>query len=116
VETLGVQEPIPDSVRQRALAEVDTQLVQQGLIDKVGGSVSKRAQEELGYERETSIPTAGVIVKSCLDDCNICEPEVQKREQLELERMELENKLLTRQIELLDKSQEYRCCPAESVT
>jgi hypothetical protein len=27
--------------------------------------------------------------------------------------MELENKLLARQIELLDKAQEYRCCPAD---
>jgi hypothetical protein len=32
-----------------------------------------------------------------------------------LERKELENKLLQRQIELLDKSQEYRCCPAGTV-
>lgn len=115
LEALGTQQPLPDAVRQRALLEVDTQLVEQGLIDKVGGNVSRRAQEEIGYQRETSIPTAGVIVKSCMDDCNICEEEVQKREQLELERMELENKLLARQIELLDKSQEYRCCPPETV-
>jgi hypothetical protein len=32
--------------------------------------------------------------------------------QLELDRMELENALLKRQTELLEKSQEYRCCPA----
>jgi hypothetical protein len=32
-----------------------------------------------------------------------------------LERKELENTLLQRQIELLDKSQEYRCCPAGTV-
>ncbi len=31
--------------------------------------------------------------------------------QLELERLDLENQLLKRQIELLDKAQEYRCCP-----
>lgn len=116
LEALGTQQPLPDSLRQKALAEVDADLVKQGLIDKVGGDVSKRAQEEFGYERETAIPTAGVIVKSCLDDCNICEPEVQKREQLELDRMDLENKLLARQIELLDKAQEYRCCPPEPVT
>ena len=113
LEALGTQQPLSDALRQKALAEVDTELVQQGLIDKVGGNVSKRAQDELGYQRETAIPTAGVIVKSCLDDCNICEPEVQKREQLELDRLDLENKLLARQIELLDKAQEYRCCPPE---
>ncbi len=116
LEAVGTQQPLPDSLRQKALAEVDAELVKQGLLDKVGGSVSKRAQEEIGYERETSLPTAGVIVKSCLDDCNICEPEVQKREQLELDRLDLENKLLARQIELLDKAQEYRCCPAEPVS
>jgi hypothetical protein len=35
--------------------------------------------------------------------------------QLELEHLALENKLLERQIELLEKSQEYRCCPAGEV-
>ena len=30
---------------------------------------------------------------------------------LELENKKLQNDLLKRQIELLDKSQEYRCCP-----
>ncbi len=34
--------------------------------------------------------------------------------ELELARKELENKLLERQIELLENSQEYRCCPAGS--
>jgi len=52
-----------------------------------------------------------VIVKSCLDDCNICEEEVQTREKLELTHLDLKNKLLAKQIELLEKSQEYRCCP-----
>jgi hypothetical protein len=108
---VGTQQPIADAQRQAALKEVDADLVKQGLIDKVGGVVSPKAQEEFGYERQTSLPTAGVIVKSCLDDCNICEPEVQKREQLELDRLDLQNKLLARQIELLDKAQEYRCCP-----
>ena len=116
LEALGTQQPLPDNLRQRALAEVDAELVGQGLLDKVGGNVSKRAQEEFGYQRETSIPTAGVIVKSCLDDCNICEPEVEKRQQLELDRLDLENKLLARQIELLDKAQESRCCPPEPVS
>jgi len=52
-----------------------------------------------------------VIVKGCLDDCNVCEDELQRKMQLELTRQDLENKLLARQIELLDKAQEYRCCP-----
>ncbi len=115
VQALGTQIPIADELRVKALAEVDAQLVRQGLIERATGVVSRRILEEINYERETSLPTAGVIVKSCLDDCDICEPEVHKRSTLELERMELENKLLARQIELLDKSQEYRCCPVDEM-
>lgn len=110
---VGFQQPITEALRIKALAEVDSQLVRLKLVDRAGGVVAKPIQDEINYERETAIPTAGVIVKSCLDDCNICEDEVQRRETLELERMDLQNKLLARQIELLEKSQEYRCCPVE---
>jgi hypothetical protein len=110
---VGFQQPITDALRTKALAEVDAALVKQSLINRVGGVVSDKIIAEISYTRETSIPTAGVIVKSCLDDCNICEDEVQRREKLELDNLELQNKLLTRQIELLEKSQEYRCCPVE---
>ncbi|MSP14429.1 MAG: hypothetical protein EXR62_15935 [Chloroflexi bacterium] len=109
---LGTQEPLPKATREAALAEVDKQLLEVGLIEAVGGDVSKRAQEEFGYARKTTLPTAGVIVKGCLDMCNVCEPELQRKMQLELERMDLENQLLKRRIELLDQAQEYRCCPA----
>jgi hypothetical protein len=110
---LGTQEPLSKATRQAAMAEVDQQLVEEGLLDKVGGSVSKAAQETFGYARRTTLPTAGVIVKGCLDSCDVCEPEVQKKRALELERLELENQLLKRKIELLDKAQEYRCCPSD---
>jgi len=42
------------------------------------------------------------VIKGCLDECDICEPLLDR---------ELENELLKKQIDLLDKSQEYRCCP-----
>jgi hypothetical protein len=109
---LGTQEPLPQARRAAALLEVDRRLLEAGLIEELGGAVSKRTQTEISYERKTSIPTAGVIVKGCMDECNICEPDVQKKMTLEVERMELENQLLKRQIELLEQSQEYRCCPA----
>jgi hypothetical protein len=112
VETLGTQTPLADEVREAALRFVDAQLTKQGLLTDVGGKVSPQAQEEFGYTRTTSLPTAGVIVKSCMDSCGICEPAVERREELELHKMELQNKLLEKQIELLEKSQEYRCCPA----
>ena len=111
---LGVDQPMPAEVREAALKEVDEQLVRAGLLDKAGGSVSKAAQEELGYRRKTSLPTAGVIVKSCLDECDICEPALHRKTELELEHMALQNELLKKQIELLEKSQEYRCCPQGS--
>ena len=33
---------------------------------------------------------------------------------LDLARKQLENELLKKQIDLLEKSQQYRCCPADS--
>lgn len=109
--SLGDQQPLPDALRQEALKFVDQQLQQQGLLGPDGG-VSKEVQARFGYERRTALPTAGVIVKSCMDACGICEPEVERKHELELERLALQNKLLARQIELLDKAQDYRCCPA----
>ena len=50
-------------------------------------------------------------MKTCLDHCTACEPELEKKIELDLQRMDLQNKLLAKQIELLEKSQEYRCCP-----
>jgi hypothetical protein len=107
VRELVTAEPLSNAVRDAALAEVDEGLKEQGLIDKVGGVVSKRAQEEFGFERRTSIPTAGIIVKGCLDVCDTCEPGLKRKIELELE-------LQKKQIELLEKSQEYRCCPVGS--
>ena len=88
-------EPLSDVVRDAALAEVDDDLASQGLIDKVGGVVSPQAQVEFGFERKTSIPTAGIIVKGCLDECNVCEPGLKRKIELELE-------LQKKQIDLLE--------------
>lgn len=104
--------PIPQAARDAALQAVDQDLVKQGLIDKVGGQVSPRAQALYGWSREMAMPTPGVLVKGCLDDCDICEPELKRQIDLELARMDLENQLLAKQIALLEQSQEYRCCPA----
>jgi hypothetical protein len=105
------QGPIPVNVRQTALQQVDQDLMKEGLLDKVGGQVPPAAQQALGWEKTMSVPTPGVLVKGCLDDCDICEPELKKLMDLEAARKDLENQLLQKQITLLDKSQEYRCCP-----
>jgi hypothetical protein len=70
---------------------------------------------ELSFERVSSLPTPGLLVKGCLDECDTCEPALEKAIQLELEHKQLQNELLKKQIELLEKSQEYRCCPVSGV-
>jgi hypothetical protein len=99
--------PLDTDTRNKALKEVDEQLVSKNLIDKTG-KVTTDTKQVIEFESTFSIPTAGIIVKGCLDDCGVCEPWVK-------ERMQLENDLLRRQIELLDKTQEYRCCPPAPV-
>jgi len=111
---ITVQLPLPEGIRKVALAEVDKQLINRKLLEPNTHVVSKEAQLQFGFERTTCLPTAGVIVKGCLDTCNVCEPELQKKMQLELDRLDLQNQLLKRQIELLDKDQEHRCCPKDS--
>jgi len=104
------QTPIPPGIRAAALAQVDADLQDAGLIDQ-NGAVTPQAQQDLGWQHTLRLPTPGVLVKGCLDDCSTCEPERQKEIELELARKDLENQLLKRQIDLLDKAQEYRCCP-----
>jgi hypothetical protein len=107
-------EPIPVAVREQALAQVDDQLVKAGLLASVGGQVSPDAVKEISFERHFCLPTPGVLVRGCLDECDICEPTLQQEIEIELERKKLENELLKKQIDLLEKSQEYRCCPKGS--
>lgn len=103
--------PVEAEARVKALRDVDAQLVKAGVLDKVGGGVSAALAAELEFEITTCLPTQAILVKGCIDDCNVCEPSLQKSIELDLERKDLENKLLARQIELLDQAQEYRCCP-----
>lgn len=95
--------PLDTDTRNKALKEVDDQLRSENLID-AAGKVTQERKQSIAIELEFSLPTPGIIVKGCLDECDICEPHVK-------ERMQLENDLLRKQIELLEKSQEYRCCP-----
>ncbi|HET6791946.1 MAG TPA: hypothetical protein VFI35_10225 [Actinomycetota bacterium] len=101
---LRLSTPLSQETIDAALEQVERDLVDEGLLDRVGGEVSEEEKSRLSFEETSSLPTAGVIVKGCLDECSICEPEMERQIDLEL-------RLLERQIELLDKSQEYRCCP-----
>lgn len=55
-------------------------------------------------------------MRTCLDECTACEPELHKKIQLELERMELENRKLAREIELMDRDKDHRCCSDDNGT
>ncbi len=107
----SVAQPIPEDLKRAALKAVDEELVREGLLDKVGGEIDPPAKKRYGWERTMSLPTPGVIVKGCLDDCETCEPSLEKEIELEIERRKLENDRLKRAIELMDQDQEHRCCP-----
>lgn len=104
-------EPISVKMRKEALAAVERDLVAQKLVDPKTGKPTEHLVAELSWQRTELLPTPGIMVKGCLDECQTCEPALQKEMELDLERKRLENRLLERQIELLEKSQEYRCCP-----
>jgi hypothetical protein len=106
-----LRDPIPVDARLAALKAVDADLTKAGMIDAQGNPAEKLVAE-LSWERVEWLPTAGLLVKGCLDRCDTCEPALKRQIELELERQALENKLLERQIELLDKAHEYRCCPS----
>lgn len=102
---------LDEAMRKQALKQVDEDLIATGLLDKSTRKISEEVKAELSFTNITSLPTPGLLVKSCLDECCVCEPELAKKINLDLERKQLENDLLKKQIELLEKSQEYRCCP-----
>jgi hypothetical protein len=103
--------PLDPRVRKEALEAVKKDLAEAKLVDPKTGKPSDRIVAELSWSREETIPTPGILVKGCLDECGVCEAWLQKEIELELERKQLKNELLKRRIELLDKAQEYRCCP-----
>jgi hypothetical protein len=107
-------EAMPRTMREQALAQIDKQLVNAGLLTAVGGQVKPEVVSQISFERHFCLPTPGVLVKGCLDDCDICEPALHEEIEVDLEKKKLANELLKKQIELLEKSQEYRCCPKGS--
>ena len=102
------------ALRKAALEAVDRDLAEAGLLNAKTGKPAEKLIAELSWERKEILPTPGVLVKGCLDKCDTCEPALQKEIELNLERKLLENEKLKRQVELLEKSQEYRCCPSGS--
>lgn len=106
------QRPISDGDRAQAVAAVRQELQKADILDDAGNPTD-RIKAELEFEIHTCLPTTAVVVKGCIDDCNTCEPARQESIKLDLERKALENEMLKKQIEILEQSQEYRCCPAD---
>ena len=79
---------------------IDIQAVQaqlrEALVKQIGaivlGQVSRRTAE-------IAIPTDGLLYEAELAHCSSCEPEMEKRFELELKKLELENELLARENE-----------------
>ncbi|XMO86237.1 hypothetical protein AAFN75_15715 [Algibacter sp. AS12] len=108
----SVVQPLSETVRVKALENVKNNLIEANILTKDGGA-TEQTIAEFSFEYTTSIPTAGVVVKGCLDNCNVCEESLMEDIKLDLEHKKLRNKLLEKQVELLEKSQEYRCCPVD---
>ena len=104
-------EPIILDHRKAAIDAVDEDLVAAGILDKSTLEPTDTIIKKLSWSRDEVLPTPGIIVKGCLDRCDTCEPARQEEIKLDIQHKQLENELLKKQIELLEKSQEYRCCP-----
>lgn len=102
------------ALRAQAIKQVQDELMHQGLLD-ANGAVAVDARKRYSFVRQSSLPTPGVLVKGCLDDCDVCEPTRLQSIELDLARKQLQNQLLQKQIALLEQSQEYRCCPPAPV-
>lgn len=109
--TVTPQEPFSDDDQRTAIEAVDKELVSKGLLNEKTREPDETIKKEVYWRREFTLPTAGIIVKTCLDECNACEPTLRDEILIDLERKKLENQMLSKQVELLEKSQEYRCCP-----
>lgn len=105
--------PISLELRRKALKQVDQDLREALLIDP-RGKPTDRIIAQLSWKKTVYLPTPGVIIKGCLDECNTCESTLKKEIELDLARKALENDLLAKQIALLELSQEYRCCTADN--
>jgi hypothetical protein len=103
------------ALREAAIKQAQKELADAGLLE-AGGKVSAAAKASYSFEKQSALPTPGVLVKASLDDCTACEPARRKQIELDLEHQRLQNELLKKQIDLLDKSQEYRCCPQGGTT
>lgn len=82
-------------------------------LAKANDLLRAQAEPKFEFESVSIIPTEALYVESELGPCDLCEPFVEAKEKLELQRLELENKKLAREIEILEQYKDYRCCDDE---
>jgi len=75
-------DPINAELRKTALKNVDSDLSKAGLIDIKTGEPTSKIIAELSWDKTELLPTPGILVKGCLDDCNTCEPFLQREIEL----------------------------------
>lgn len=97
-------------IRDDAINAVKADLQKTGMIND-DGSPTREIIAELSWEHIELIPSGGLMVKGCLDPCSVCEPQREHEIELDLKNKSLQNELLAKQIALLDKHSDYRCCP-----
>ena len=85
-----------EEARKAAVAKVEAMLADQAA--------------EFEHESVSLIPTEALFVESELGTCMICEPYLVAKQAYELEHLRLENLKLQKEIDLLDKFKDYRCC------
>ncbi len=72
-EGYGNGGPVSYDTRKSALDGIEGELRGEGIINGEGHCTSEIV-ETLSWERVVRLPTPGVTVKACLDECNACEP------------------------------------------
>ena len=97
---------VPDALQEAILKQLGPIVV---------GQVSKRSTE-------IAIPTDGLLFEAELAHCSSCEPEMERRIELELKKLELEVELLARENERRKQRiatgdlAEFECCVQQPVT
>jgi hypothetical protein len=92
---------------------IEDEKVRSTALSRVGELLAAQPAPVYEFESVDIIPTEALYVESELGPCMICEPFVMAKQELELERLALENKKLAREIELLNEFKDYRCCDDE---
>lgn len=111
---------IPGKRVETAIRKKVDELVRNKIIEKPTGPdealvPTRLTKDSFNQKFESRLPSDGILVRACLDECPACEQELKRKIELDLERRDLENRLLEKQIELLEKHSDYRCCPKGEV-